>query len=71
MKLEAHARTLKDHLFGVGYVLNKPPGMIGMGKDELHVYIHAAENRWRGPTPQEWEGVPLVWHFSVGRARAN
>ena len=64
------AKTLKDHLFGVGYVLTQAPGFIGVGNGELHVYVHASKGRWHGNKPTEWEGVPVVWHFGVGRARA-
>jgi hypothetical protein len=56
-------KRLKDHLFGRRWDL----GMVGTGTDRYFVYIHARRSRWLEHTPSTWEGVPVTWHFNVGR----
>lgn len=68
MSIHAAAKSLHKHLFGRSDYSHE--GDIGMGLDKLHVYIRAGKKRWPGPTPSHWEGLPIIWHFGVGQARA-
>jgi hypothetical protein len=58
--------ALRDHLFGRSY----DHGMVGIGTNNFHVYIFNSEKRWRGNKPTEWHGIPIEYHWNVGRPRA-
>jgi hypothetical protein len=68
-KMKAAAVLLKRHLFGHARV-EDCPGFIGLGDQELHVYVHESKRRYLslkgGMMPDEWEGFPIRWHFNVG-----
>ncbi|HYT43360.1 MAG TPA: hypothetical protein VEP90_13565 [Methylomirabilota bacterium] len=63
MNLDEHAVNLKHHLFGKDYTANL--GVIGVGKNELHVYIFVSKKRWPGEMPSEYHGIPVKWHFGT------
>lgn len=45
---------------------------IGMGKDCLHVYCQFGRSAWETvERPQDWHGVPITYHWNVGKARAT
>lgn len=68
--MELACASLQKHLFTNPHP-QYPEGFIGMGKDKIHVYVHAKENRWRGPRPEIWEFLPVEYHFGVGQITAG
>lgn len=64
--LKEASKRLRAFLFGHGYSLPSP-GFVGFGSGEIHVYLHAKKGRWRGETPNVWEGYPVNWTFGVGK----
>lgn len=68
-KLHAAAASLQAHLFGKPSLHSE--GFIGLGLNNIQVYVRAPKKRWRGDTPGEWEGCPVVWRFGIGIARAQ
>jgi hypothetical protein len=68
--LDGFARTLKQHIFGEPYDPINALGFVGIGKDDLHVYIRCSRKKWRGKTLTEWQGISVRWHFGVGKIKA-
>lgn len=44
---------------------------IAIGKDELHVYVQARRNRCFFLRPSTSNGFPVIYHYGVGKARAQ
>lgn len=63
------AALLYEHLFGKGCGIEHP-GNVGMGNNELFVYIRVSKKQWRGPTPKKWEGFKVTYSFGRGIPRA-
>lgn len=59
--LEA-ARSLGEHLFGALPRIPHP-GNVGVGTNELYVYVSVLASQWRGPKPHAWRGYPVTWAF--------
>lgn len=64
-ELKAAARSLKTFYFGE-VSQTDPAGFVGIGQDEIHMYVHASKKAWSGKHLSTWEGYPIVWHYKVG-----
>lgn len=61
-KLGQACISLKKRLFGTDQEL----GFIGIGADEIIVYVHGGKRAWKGKQVFEWEGYPVRWRYNVG-----
>jgi len=61
-ELKAATLRLKSHLFGTRYDL----GFIGIGTNEIVVYVHGSRRQWEKLRVMEWEGFPVRWRYRVG-----
>lgn len=68
--IETACLNLRGHLFGLSYN-NDGAGFIGIGKDEIHVYMRCRKSQWRSMKYDSWEGYPVKWHWGVGEVVAQ
>ncbi len=64
--MEEAAKRLKVFVFGEDHPLPSP-GFVGVGSEDLYVYIHAQKAYWLGKVVREWEGYHVITTFNVGR----
>lgn len=61
----AAALRLKNHLFGSAHNAGFA-GFVGVGADEIIVYVHDSKRAWRDRHITEWEGFAVRWRYNVG-----